>query len=110
MIYCLNMLPYSIYLHIPFCIHRCAYCDFNTYAGYDHLIPDYVEALCKEIIHVSNSAGAPLPVHTIFFGGGTPSLLPSQSIQRILSTLERSFNLQSVIEISLEANPGSLTS
>ena len=109
MVYCLNMPPCSIYIHIPFCVHRCAYCDFNTYAGYDFLIPDYVEALCKEITLVSRSAGNPLPIHTIFFGGGTPSLLPSQSIQRILSTLEQNFNLQSDIEISLEANPGSLT-
>jgi len=108
MIYCLNMPPYSIYIHIPFCVHRCAYCDFNTYAGYDNLIPGYVEALCKEITLLSISAGSPLPIHTIFFGGGTPSLLPSQSIRCILNILEQNFNLQSDIEISLEANPGSL--
>jgi oxygen-independent coproporphyrinogen-3 oxidase len=103
------MLNYSVYIHIPFCAHRCAYCDFNTYANQDSLIPDYVEALCNEMSLLAASSGTRLPVHTIFFGGGTPSLLPAESIERILGTLEKNYNLQSDVEISLEANPGSLT-
>ena len=62
----------SLYFHIPFCVHRCAYCDFNTYAGQESLIPAYVEALSREIDIVARSAEERLKAHTIFFGGGTP--------------------------------------
>ena len=101
--------PYSLYLHIPFCRHRCGYCDFNTYAGQDDLIPAYVQALCREIELLSASSGKTLPVHTIFFGGGTPSLLPAAGLEKILVTLADRFNLLPGVEISLEANPGTLT-
>lgn len=66
-------MSHSLYLHIPFCIHRCAYCDFNTYAGRQALIPAYVDALCREIESAGRDLGG--EVRTIFFGGGTPSLL-----------------------------------
>ncbi len=98
----------SIYLHIPFCRHRCAYCDFNTYAGIDELIPDYVEALCLEIEMISASAPVAYPVHTIFFGGGTPSLLPPESLEKILATLRHGFTVLPEVEVTLEANPGTL--
>ena len=101
--------PYSLYLHIPFCRHRCGYCDFNTYAGQDDLIPAYVQALCREIELLSASVGETLPVHTIFFGGGTPSLLPASGMEKILGTLADYFKLLPEAEISLEANPGTLT-
>ena len=77
------MQPISLYFHIPFCIHRCAYCDFNTYAGLDHLIPEYVEALCSELEYLSNSVHDTQVVKTIFFGGGTPSLLPAKQLERV---------------------------
>jgi oxygen-independent coproporphyrinogen-3 oxidase len=99
---------YSLYLHIPFCTHRCAYCDFNTYAGQERLIPAYVEALCEEIRIVAANAGERLPVHTIFFGGGTPSLLTPKQFERILLTIEEFFEL-SDLESSMEANPGTVT-
>jgi oxygen-independent coproporphyrinogen-3 oxidase len=102
------MHPYSIYLHIPFCQHRCGYCDFNTYAGIEDLMPAYVSALCNEVRLAGQAAGERLPVHTVFFGGGTPSLLPVDEIGRILETLGQVFDLQAGIEISLEANPGGL--
>jgi oxygen-independent coproporphyrinogen-3 oxidase len=102
------MSDYSLYLHIPFCRHRCSYCDFNTYSGLEALIQDYVSALCREAELLATSAGQHLPVHTIFFGGGTPSLLPISGIERILSTLERSFAISEGVEITLEANPGTL--
>ena len=66
---------YSLYFHIPFCSHRCAYCDFNTYAGQEGSIPAYVDALCKEVELVGRKFPGDNKVHTIFFGGGTPSLL-----------------------------------
>jgi oxygen-independent coproporphyrinogen III oxidase len=103
------MPSYSLYLHIPFCRHRCSYCDFNTYAGLDSLIPEYVEAMCIEIEQLALSAGERLPVHTIFFGGGTPSLLPSQEFARIMGTIDDSFDLQPRLEATLEANPGTVS-
>jgi len=103
------MNPYSLYLHIPFCIHRCGYCDFNTYAGLDEHIPRYVDALCAEIEFAGQSAGERLPVHTIFFGGGTPSLLPAPALERILQAMQASFDLIPGCEITLEANPGTLS-
>lgn len=103
------MIPYSLYLHIPFCRHRCAYCDFNTYAGLEQLIPAYVDALCREAQFLASSAGARLPVHTVFFGGGTPSLLPPGEIGQILRSLAELFDLAEEIEITLEANPGTLS-
>ena len=74
------MQAHSLYLHIPFCHHRCSYCDFNTYSGMEALIPEYVEALCNEIHHIASNSPEKIPVHTVFFGGGTPSLLPSVEI------------------------------
>ena len=69
------MQPLGLYIHIPFCHHRCSYCDFNTYEGLENLIPDYIKALCAEIKFNSAQSQQELPVHTIFVGGGTPSLL-----------------------------------
>jgi oxygen-independent coproporphyrinogen-3 oxidase len=101
--------PYSLYLHIPFCTHRCGYCDFNTYAGLENLIPAYVDALITEIGYVSSSSGTRLPVHTIFFGGGTPSLLPVDKVAEILDAIKNGYDLAPDAEITLEANPGTLT-
>jgi len=100
---------YSVYIHIPFCQHRCSYCDFNTYAGIDSLIPDYLQALCQEIHFILLSSKDQLPVHTVFFGGGTPSLIPLEGLEQILLTLRKSFRLHEEAEISLEANPGTLS-
>jgi oxygen-independent coproporphyrinogen-3 oxidase len=103
------MLLYSVYLHIPFCRHRCAYCDFNTYAGLESSIPVYTRALCREIELASQAAGEKLPVHSLFFGGGTPSLLPAEELVRIVRSLEQAFSVQGNAEFTLEANPGTLT-
>ncbi|MEX1143388.1 MAG: radical SAM family heme chaperone HemW [Anaerolineales bacterium] len=102
------MQPISLYLHIPFCTHRCGYCDFNTYAGLEALMPAYVEALITENRLLAAAAGERLPVHTIFFGGGTPSLLPAEAIEEILNELRIAYRLTGDVEISLEANPGTL--
>jgi oxygen-independent coproporphyrinogen III oxidase len=104
-----NELDYSIYLHIPFCRHRCSYCDFNTYAGMADLIPVYTQALCREIQLLAQSANTTLPVRTIFFGGGTPSLMPLSELERVLSTIFDHFDLLPETEITLEANPGTVS-
>lgn len=109
MVYSTMMVIYSLYLHIPFCQHRCGYCDFNTYAGLDALIEPYVQALCREAEIAAQAAGERLPAHTVFFGGGTPSLLPAAQLEKVLATLQRSFDLLPGVEITLEANPGTLS-
>jgi oxygen-independent coproporphyrinogen III oxidase len=98
--------PVSLYLHIPFCVHRCAYCDFNTYAGQLDSVPAYVQALSNEIKAVGCSVPSKIKVQTIFFGGGTPSLLAANNYESILQTIEQFFAISSSAEISLEANPG----
>jgi oxygen-independent coproporphyrinogen III oxidase len=109
------MNPYSLYLHIPFCTHRCAYCDFNTYAGQEGSIPAYVDALCKEIEYVGSQfpspdgRGAGGEVHTIFFGGGTPSLLSPKQFDSIFKSIRANFTLTEDAEITIEANPGTVS-
>ena len=103
------MEPISLYFHIPFCTHRCAYCDFNTYAGQEDSIPSYVQALCDEIRAVAESAPDRLSVHTAFFGGGTPSLLSATQFEAIFRTIREHYELVNEAEISLEANPGTLS-
>ncbi len=103
-----GMDSHSIYIHIPFCRQRCLYCDFNTYTGRSADIPTYVEALCREISEVAGSRDEPVPIRTIYFGGGTPSLLSLGQFQKILNTVRRSFKTEELKEISLEANPGTV--
>lgn len=95
----------SLYLHIPFCSLKCSYCDFNSYAKLDDLVPDFVDALCAEL-----ALWAPIvrerPIETVFFGGGTPSLLPLPHIERIMATLRDHYALADGAEVTLEANPG----
>lgn len=98
----------SIYIHIPFCKHRCAYCDFNTYAGQEDSIPAYVNALINEINYVGQRAEQ-MNIHTVFFGGGTPSLLSALQFDSILKALRSAFTLTADAEISIEANPGTIS-
>ena len=99
--------PVSIYLHIPFCSKLCSYCDFNTYERLDKLIPEYTNALVREIEIVSESSKdvGVFPIRSVYFGGGTPSLLPIHLIQKILISVRRAFNLNIKTEITIEANP-----
>lgn len=105
---------YSLYFHIPFCAHRCAYCDFNTYAGQEALIPAYVDALCKEVEFVgarfpTNRPSDYSTIGTIFFGGGTPSLLSPSQFDSIFRSIRANFNLTDDAEITIEANPGTVS-
>lgn len=98
----------SIYIHIPFCRTRCGYCDFNTYAGYDHLIDEYINAVIKEICNFSKKIDNRFSVHTIYFGGGTPNLLSSYQLEKIIKAIKEKINIAKKIEISTEANPSCL--
>lgn len=103
--------PRSLYLHIPFCRHRCSYCDFNTYTSVGELKEAYATALSDEIRAVTSSQGSPplgQPLHTVYFGGGTPSLMSPDSLAHIMKAVGDSFTLLPETEISLEANPGTV--
>ena len=99
--------PFSLYLHIPFCTAKCGYCDFNSHAGHDHLIPSYSQAIVREA-RLWRSATAGRPVTTVFFGGGTPSLMPLEELRFLLEGLRGAFAVAPDAEVSLEANPGSV--
>jgi len=103
----------SLYLHIPFCHTRCHYCDFNTYAGILPLREPYVRTLLTEIAMDGRLAelsdGTPRRSRTIFFGGGTPSLLSVEQVTRLLNACHSAFAVDEDAEITLEANPGTLS-
>jgi putative oxygen-independent coproporphyrinogen III oxidase len=94
----------GIYLHVPFCLVHCPYCDFNAHAGMDDVKPAYVEALLAEIA----AAGDGGRVDTIAFGGGTPTELPTRDLGRILAAVRDGFSVVPGAEIGLEANPESV--
>lgn len=93
----------GIYIHIPFCTKKCGYCDFNAYSGYkDATKSRYVDALCREI-ETRSTLNTRIP--TIFFGGGTPTVLSASDLVRILNVVRQNFDVDSEAEISTEANP-----
>jgi len=98
----------SLYIHIPFCTVRCGYCAFNTYTNMERHIPAYLEALCSELAYAARKASH-RRVHTVYFGGGSPSLLNPRQVERIFSQVGRQFRLDADAEVSLEANPNDLS-
>ncbi|HEX6510754.1 MAG TPA: radical SAM family heme chaperone HemW [Chloroflexota bacterium] len=94
----------GLYLHIPFCRTKCSYCDFNTYAGIEPLIPRYLEGLRAEMWRYP----AGLPLQTINFGGGTPSLLTPEQLGTVIQGARSHFAVDADAEVSIEANPGGL--
>jgi oxygen-independent coproporphyrinogen III oxidase len=103
----LNSSPIGIYVHIPYCTRICPYCDFNVYARRQSQFPAYVDALVREIDLAASEIGD-RRVGTVFVGGGTPSLLDSADIRRILEGIHRRFDVDAVAEITMEANPEGL--
>ena len=107
--------PFSAYLHIPFCRVRCGYCDFNTYTSSElrgAKQEDYATTLETEITlarRVLGDAGALRPMDTVFFGGGTPTLLPAGDLARMLDTAVSAFGLADGAEVTVEANPDTVT-
>ena len=93
---------FGVYVHIPFCLHRCHYCDFNTYEGVDQLHEPYVDALVR---HISTLSGDYPDATSVFFGGGTPTLLEASSLGRILAAVRERVGIAPDAEITIEANP-----
>jgi len=107
--------PFGVYVHIPFCEARCGYCDFNTYTA-SELGPSvsrgsYADSVLMELRLARDvlRRGSPPPVSTIFFGGGTPTVLPAEHLELIVHEIGETFGLADDVEITTEANPESVT-
>jgi len=105
--------PFSLYVHVPYCSKRCGYCDFNTYTpselDRDDQIDSWLQSAIKETIFARKILGEDLIVDTIFFGGGTPSLLDASVVKEFLNNVKKHFILKKDLEITLEANPDTIT-
>src|SRR3974377_2410648 len=100
--------PFAVYVHWPFCLSKCPYCDFNSHVrhgGYDE--PRYVRAVLKELTTTATRVPG-RTVSSIFFGGGTPSLMQPGSVEAILDGIATPWNIAPDVEITLEANPTSV--
>lgn len=95
----------GLYIHIPFCVRKCAYCDFLSWKGSGEQREEYVRALEQEILSYKEF-GADYQVSTVYFGGGTPSILEGEQIERIMEAICRTFRITGKPEITLEMNPG----
>lgn len=94
----------ELYVHLPFCARKCRYCDFPSWPGMERLMPRYVDALLAEA-----ASRGPAAVETVFFGGGTPSLLSAALLDRLIAGLRSVFDFARDVEFTVEANPGTLT-
>lgn len=98
----------AVYIHIPFCRHKCFYCDFNTYALQGQPVDEYLQALEREMRLTVESA-PPGTIETIFIGGGTPTVLTTKQMEKLLALIQRYFPKRSErLEFSVEANPGTV--
>jgi oxygen-independent coproporphyrinogen-3 oxidase len=101
-----------VYVHVPFCASRCGYCDFNTYTAAEGVSPDgYVDSVLAELSLAGRVLGGSPPerVDTVFFGGGTPTLMPPGDLARILAGIDATWGLAPDAEVSTEANPESVS-
>lgn len=105
----MNSIPLSLYIHLPWCIRKCPYCDFNSHQLRSS-IPEteYVDALIADLKQDLKLLSTPRSLGSIFFGGGTPSLFSAASIDRLLTEIAKLIQFDSQIEITLEANPGAV--
>ena len=107
----------AFYIHIPYCVKRCGYCDFNTYTpaelqlteGLTQISNSYIDLLVKEIEFARNQVGESALVPSIFFGGGTPSLMEASDIKRVITAISKQFKLDPIAEVTLETNPDTVT-
>jgi len=94
-----------LYIHIPFCIKKCLYCDFLSVSYNESLAKAYTDALCKELVLKKNLAGG---LKTIYIGGGTPTILPDECFKQLFTCLKENYSLAASAEITVEANPGTV--
>lgn len=99
----------ELYIHIPFCVRKCFYCDFLSFPAKEETIEKYCQALMEEIRRTAGGIAGEIPVESIFIGGGTPSILSPGQIGCVFSCLKEHFTIRRDAEISIEANPGTLT-
>jgi oxygen-independent coproporphyrinogen-3 oxidase len=99
--------PHNIYIHVPFCKSKCKYCAFFSQQCAEPDWEKYTKNICEEIIFWGQKLGK-INIPTIFFGGGTPSLVPQRYIEQILQTIHNNFSIQDNIEITLESNPATI--
>ncbi|HHU62705.1 MAG TPA: oxygen-independent coproporphyrinogen III oxidase [Clostridiales bacterium] len=97
----------GIYIHIPFCVKKCRYCDFNSYSDKGHLINQYIDCLVQDL-KMSSPAMEGVDIGSIYIGGGTPSIIPTGYIGRLVEECKGLFNTLPRLEITIEANPGTL--
>ena len=97
----------GLYIHIPFCERKCPYCDFNTYAGLESLYAKTVDALCAELSRWQEPLRT-RKLRTIFFGGGTPSILSVAQLAQLMQTIRENFEFEDDCEITSEVNPGAV--
>ena len=100
---------FGIYVHVPYCAHRCGYCDFNTYVDDTGAAAAYADDAIAELALAARVLRDPPPVDTVFFGGGTPTLLPPHDLVRMLRAIDTTFGLAPDAEVTTEANPETLT-
>jgi putative oxygen-independent coproporphyrinogen III oxidase len=100
--------PFGVYVHVPFCASRCGYCDFNTYTELGDLQSTWAASAVAEL-ELARSVLGPVAVDTVFVGGGTPTLLPSADLVRVLHAVDDLFGLVPGAEVTTEANPDSVT-
>ncbi|MCA9011569.1 MAG: radical SAM family heme chaperone HemW [Planctomycetaceae bacterium] len=98
----------AVYVHVPFCLHHCGYCDFALVANRDHLIPQYLQALDNELQAHRRTVADLVEVDTVFIGGGTPTHLSPEMLQMLFSLIFKHFRPTTGAEISVEANPDGL--
>ena len=98
----------ALYIHIPFCVSKCSYCNFCSFANKENFFKDYLKALCLEITERAKEYKS-MQITTIYIGGGTPSFLPLGSITKILDCVKRTFVLDKNLSVTVEGNPNSLS-
>ena len=99
----------GLYIHIPYCLHKCGYCDFNSHKINTEEMKSYVTALLREMVKYAKSPAGERQIDTIFLGGGTPTTLPVHSLEEILQTLRNLFPVSDACEITFEANPATVS-
>ncbi|MBR3503967.1 MAG: radical SAM family heme chaperone HemW [Clostridia bacterium] len=102
-----DMKRVALYIHLPFCARKCAYCDFVSFPGQTDRIPAYLDRLAREMRSAVGWYG-PLAADTVFLGGGTPSLLSGEQMKRLMGDVGRFFEIAPDAEITVEANPGTV--